>query len=417
MKLQEQRVRLSMITFRTKHFRGFIFSLIAGGCLAVTPLDARADAGFKSWVGDFYSAAAKSGISRSTYQKAFAGVTSPDREVLEKAAYQPEFKSKIWDYLDSRVNPYTVKIGRQMLSKHGRTLAALERHFGVDKHILLAIWSMESNYGAVLDKPDRLHHIPQALATLAWGDPKRAKFARTQLIAALKILQSGKIPASQLTGSWAGAMGHTQFIPTSYLLYQYDADGNGRADIWNSIPDALATSANLLKKNGWQSDKTWGYEAVLPRGAAKYNGQTKTLSQWAALGFTRPNGKPFPRPGDRAELKLLAGAEGPAFLMTRNFFVIKKYNAADSYALAVGMLADQIAGYGGLHQRWPRPHGTLDMVEKFELQTKLKQLGYYDGEIDGNFGSGSRAAITAIQERLGMQVDGKPSQSLLKALR
>lgn len=398
-------------------FRGFAFALIAGAALATNPINARADTGFKTWVADFYATAAKSGISRSTYQKAFAGVDGPDKRVLEKAAYQPEFKSQIWDYLDSRVNPYTVKIGQEMLSKHGRTLSALENHFGVDKHVLLAIWSMESNYGAVLEKRDRLHHVPQALATLAWGDPKRGKFARTQLISALKILQSGEITPDHLTGSWAGAMGHTQFIPSSYLLYKVDADGNGNADIWDSIPDALATAANLLAKNGWQTGKTWGYEAVLPGGAAKYDGQTKTLAQWAALGFSRPNGKPFPRPGDRAELKLMAGANGPAFLMMRNFFVTKRYNAADSYALGVGLLADQIAGYGGMQQRWPRPHGTLDMVEKFELQTKLKQLGYYEGEIDGNFGSGSKAAVQAIQQRLGMPADGEPSHNLLRALR
>ncbi len=398
-------------------FRSLAFALIAGAALATNPIHARADTGFKTWVSDFYATAAKSGISRSTYQKAFAGIDGPDKRVLEKAAYQPEFKSQIWEYLDSRVNPYTVKIGREMLAKHGRTLASIEKHFGVDKHVLLAIWSMESNYGAVLEKPDRLHHVPQALATLAWGDPKRGKFARTQLISALKILQSGEVTPGHLTGSWAGAMGHTQFIPSSYLLYKVDADGSGKADIWSSIPDALATAANLLAKNGWQTGKTWGYEAVLPNGAAKYAGQTKTLAQWAALGFTRPNGKPFSRPNDRAELKLLAGANGPAFLMTRNFFVIKRYNAADSYALGVGLLADQIAGYGGMLQRWPRPDGTLDMVEKFELQTKLKQLGYYEGEIDGNFGSGSKAAISAIQQRLGMPADGEPSHHLLRALR
>ncbi|KKX30461.1 lytic murein transglycosylase [Rhizobium sp. LC145] len=406
-----------MTMFRTNRFRGLVFSLIVGIAAATTPIDARANDSFKSWIAKFYQTAAASGISRSTYEKAFAGITEPDSAVLDKANYQPEFKAKIWDYLDSRVNPYTVRIGREMKAKHGSTLNAMERHFGVDKHILLAIWSMESNYGAVLEKPDRLHYVPQALATLAWGDPKRAKFARNQLIAALKILQAGDITPKHLTGSWAGAMGHTQFIPTSYLLYAIDADGNGRRDIWNSIPDALATSANLLAKNGWQSGKTWGYEAVAPSGAAKYEGQTKTLAQWAALGFARPNGKGFPRGSDRAELKMLGGPNAPAFLVLRNFFVIKRYNAADSYALAVGLLADEIAGHGGVHQRWPRPNGTLDVKEKFELQSKLKELGYYDGEIDGNFGSGSKAAISAIQQRLGMQSDGEPSQSLLEALR
>jgi membrane-bound lytic murein transglycosylase B len=406
-----------MTRTRTKRSRSFALVLAASLVAGIWPLDAQADAGFKSWVADFYATAAKSGISRSTYNKAFAGIDGPDEDVLQKAQYQPEFKSRIWEYVDSRVNPYTVKIGREMAARHGQTLNAIERHFGVDKHILLAIWSMESNYGAVLEKPDRLHHVPQALATLAWGDPKRGKFARNQLIAALKILQAGDVTPKQLTGSWAGAMGHTQFIPTSYLLYAIDADGNGKRDIWHSIPDALATSANLLAKNGWANGKTWGYEAVLPAGAAKYEGETKTLAQWAALGFARPNGKGFPRGSDRATLKLMAGAQGPAFLMMKNFFTIKKYNAADSYALAVGLLADEIAGYGGMQQSWPRPHGTLDMKEKFELQSRMKELGYYEGEVDGNFGSGSKAAISAIQQRLGMEQNGEPSQTLLRALR
>jgi len=406
-----------MKTFRTNHLRGFAFSLLAGLAMAIMPIDAEADPGFKAWITKFYQTAAKSGISRSTYEKAFAGVTEPDPDVLEKAQFQPEFKTKIWDYLDSRVNPYTVRIGREMAARHGSTLAALERHYGVDRNILLAIWSMESNYGAVLENPDRLHHVPQALATLAWADPQRAKFARTQLIAALKILQSGDVTPKQLTGSWAGAMGHTQFIPTSYLLYAVDADGNGKRDIWHSVPDALATSANLLAKNGWQSGKTWGYEAAIPANGARHEGQTKTLAEWARLGFARPNGKGFPRGSDRATLKLMAGANGPAFLMLRNFFVVKRYNAADSYALAVGLLADEIAGYGGVRQSWPRPAGTLDIKQKFELQSRMKELGYYDGEVDGNFGSGSKAAISAIQKRLGMQQSGEPSQRLLEALR
>jgi membrane-bound lytic murein transglycosylase B len=406
-----------MIKFRTNFSRKFALLLVAGLAAAISPLDARADAGFKTWVANFYDTAAKSGITRSTYNQAFAGINGPDPEVLRKAQHQPEFKAKVWEYLDSRVNPYTVKIGREMAARHGSTLNAIERRFGVDKHILLAIWSMESNYGAVLERPDRLHHVPQALATLGWGDPKRARFARNQLIAALKILQAGDVTPKQLTGSWAGAMGHTQFIPTSYLLYAVDADGNGKRDIWHSIPDALATAANLLAKNGWTTGKTWGYEAVLPAGAAKYDGQTKTLAQWAALGFVRPNGKGFPRASDRATLKLMAGSQGPAFLMLKNFFTIKRYNNADTYALAVGLLADEIAGHGGMLQSWPRPHGTLDIREKFELQTRMKELGYYEGEIDGNLGSGSRAAISAIQQRLGMQTDGEPSQTLLRALR
>lgn len=396
------------------------FIRAAGLCLFAgmsAPVPAHADAGFQKWVSDFYGTAAKSGITRSTYEKAFNGVTAPDPKVLEKARYQPEFTTKVWDYLDSRVNPYTIAKGREMASQHSRTLTAIQNHFGVDASVLLAIWSMESNYGEILSKTDRLHYVPQALATLAYADKRRAKFARQQLVAALKILQSGDISTREMTGSWAGAMGHTQFIPTSYLAYAIDADGNGHRDIWNSIPDALATAANLLKKNGWRTGETWGYETVAPRGAAKYAEQTKTLSQWAALGFSRPGGKGFPDGSRRAELKMPGGASGPAFLMTKNFFVIKRYNNSDSYALGVGVLADEIAGYGGVDQRWPRPAGTLDVKEKFELQTRLKQLGYYDGEIDGNFGSGSKAAIAAFQSRSGLTGEAVPSQKILDAIR
>ncbi|MCP8894253.1 lytic murein transglycosylase [Shinella daejeonensis] len=395
--------------------RSALTLLLSAGLLG-SATAARADSGFQKWIANFYATAAENGISKATYQKAFSGVKTPDPLVLEKAAYQPEFKHKIWDYLDSRVNPYTVRTGQEMAKKHARTLAAIEKHFGVDRHILLAIWSMESNYGAVLAKDDRLHYVPRALATLAYADKKRSNYARKQLVAALKILQRGDISASEMSGSWAGAMGHTQFIPTSYLLYAIDADGNGDRDIWRSIPDALATAANLLSKNGWQTGKTWGYEIVVPRGGEKYSGQTKTLAQWAKLGFQRPSGAGFKYGNDRAELKLPANG-GPGFLMTRNFFVIKRYNASDSYAMGVGMLADQLAGYGGVKQRWPRPSGTLDITEKFELQTRLKELGYYDGEVDGNFGSGSRAAIEAFQNRIGVAADGQPSQELLRTLR
>ncbi|GAK68817.1 putative lytic murein transglycosylase [Agrobacterium rubi TR3 = NBRC 13261] len=413
----ERNERLPMKKLILSPIRKFGCIAFAGIAIALAPAPANADAGFRQWINQFYTTAAKEGISKSTYQKAFAGVTEPDPDALRKATFQPEFTTKIWDYVDSRVNPYTVRIGREMKMKHATTLNWIERNFKVDKHIILAIWSMESNYGAVLEKPERLHNIPQALATLAYSDPKRGKFARNQLIAALKILQAGDVTPKQLTGSWAGAMGHTQFIPTSYLLYAVDADGNGKRDIWHSIPDALATAANLLAKNGWEPGRTWGYETVVPNGGGRYEGQTKSMAEWQKLGFARPSGKGFPRGADRAMLKMQGGANGPGFLMTKNFFAIKRYNASDSYALAVGLLADEIAGTGGMQQRWPRPDNTLDVKEKFELQSRMKELGYYDGEVDGNFGSGSKAAISAIQKRMGMENDGEPSRLLLRALR
>jgi membrane-bound lytic murein transglycosylase B len=402
---------------RLKSFKAATRAGLAGAILALMPTLAFADAGFQNWIRAFYPQAAKAGISQHTYQIAFAGITEPDPDVLQKARYQPEFTTQIWDYLDSRVNPFTVRTGKEAESQNMRTLAAIEKHFGVDRNVLVAIWSMESNYGAVLEKQDKLHYVPQALATLAYADPKRANYARKQLIAALKILQAGDISPKAMTGSWAGAMGHTQFIPTSYLIYGVDADGNGKRDIWNSVPDALATAANLLHKNGWQTGRTWGYEVILPQGAGKLEGKTMTLADWQKRGFKRPNGNGFKFASERATLKMPGGPNGPAFLMTKNFFVIKRYNASDSYALGVGMLADRLSGYSGLAQSWPRPAGALDVDEKFEIQSRLKALGYYDGDVDGNLGSGSKAAIAAFQQRNGLQGDGEPTKKLLTHLR
>jgi membrane-bound lytic murein transglycosylase B len=379
---------------------------------------AAADGGFKQWLDDFYSEVSREGINRATWDAAFTGVTEPDPQVLEKAKYQPEFTTEIWDYLDSRVNPLAVDKGRKMAKVHTATLAAVEQKFAVEQSVLLAIWSMESNYGTILEQPERLFYVPSALATLAYGDPKRRKFARTQLVATLKILQTGEIGRAHMMGSWAGAMGHTQFIPTSYLAYGIDMDGNGRRDIWNSIPDALATAANLLKSNGWQKGSPWGYEVVLPAGGEKLREESKSLSEWARLGFKRAGGVAFSHPEDKALLKVLAGAEGPAFLMLGNFSVIKRYNNSDSYALAVGLLADRLAGSGGLLVKaWPRPSGSLNAEEKLELQQRLQKIGLYIGEVDGHLGPATEKAIRSFQMHAGVAVDGLPSQELLRILR
>lgn len=385
--------------------------------LALAPSFAFADAGFQKWIRAFYPEAVKAGITRQTFEAAFSGITEPDQDVLQKAQFQPEFTTAIWDYLDTRVNPFTVRNGQNVENRYMRPLASIERYFGVDRNVLMAIWSMETNYGAVLDKTEKLHYVPQALATLAYADPKRAGYARKQLIAALKIIQAGDIPARQMTGSWAGAMGHTQFIPTSYLLYGVDADGNGKRDIWHSVPDALATAANLLQKNGWQAGRTWGYEVVAVGKASALEGKTKTIAEWQRLGFRRAAGGAFKYPDERATLKMPAGANGPAFLMTKNYYVIKRYNASDSYALAVGLLADRLAGGKGLQQSWPRPAGSLNVDEKFEIQSRLKALGYYDGDVDGNLGTSSKAAIVAFESRNGLNGTGEPSKVLLQHLR
>ncbi|MEP7454325.1 lytic murein transglycosylase [Phyllobacterium sp. SB3] len=396
--------------------RLYMIAAAAGLALSLNVNNAAADAKFQNWIVEFRATAMASGISAATYKRAFAGVTEIDPEVLEKAKFQPEFTAPVWDYIDNRVNENSVATGREMAKKYSRWLGAIEKSFGVDRNILLAIWSMETNYGEIMKRDDVMRDAVRSLATLAYADPRRAKFGRTQLIAAMKILQTGDIDRSHLTGSWAGALGHTQFIPTSYLAYAVDMDGNGKRDIWNSIPDALATAANLLRKNGWQSGQTWGYEVVLPAGR-KFPAGSKTIAEWQNLGVVRANGKAFPNGSIKATLKVPDGRQGPSFLMTKNFFVLKNYNNADKYALGVGLLADQIAGSAGLRQDWNRPFTPITMKEREELQHHLTELGYYDGKVDGKIGSGSRNAIQAFQTRMGMDPDGHPSKEVLTILR
>jgi membrane-bound lytic murein transglycosylase B len=384
--------------------------------LSLPATAAIADAQFQRWVGQFRATALNSGVSRNVFDRAFAGITAPDPEVLRLATSQPEFTAPVWQYFDNQVNEQSVTTGRHMAKQHRRTLEAIEKRFGVDRHILLGIWSIESRYGEALSNPRVMRNIVSSLATLAYADKRRQKYATQQLIAALKIAQNGDVPINQLTGSWAGAMGHTQFIPTSYQAWAVDFDGNGRRDIWNSVPDALASAANLLKDNGWRSGQTWGYEVVLPAGR-KFPAGRMTLAQWQAIGVVRANGKPFPRPNDQAELKVLDGRDGPAFLVLHNFNVLKRYNSSDRYALAVALLADQIAGYPAPTRDWNRPFTRLTFAETQELQKRLSAHGYYNGEIDGRIGSGSREAIKALQGRLGMPQDGHPSKELLTRLR
>jgi membrane-bound lytic murein transglycosylase B len=375
-----------------------------------------ADAGFRHWVKSFRATAVSHGVSGRVYDAAFRNITDIDPVVLEKARYQPEFTAPAWDYFDNRVQEHSIAVGREMARKWKPWLDRIERRYGVDRYVLLAIWSMESNYGEILKRDDVMRNVVRSLATLGYADKRRSKFARTQLIAALKILQRGDIDESHLSGSWAGAMGHTQFIPTSYQAYAIDMDGNGRRDLWNSVPDALATAANLLHKNGWRTGETWGYEVTLPPGR-KFPAGSMSLAKWESIGVVRARDKPYPDRSMNAELKVPDGRKGPAFLMTKNFFVIKRYNNADKYAIAVGLLADAIAGYGGLVNDWNRPFTKLSFEQKQELQQRLSARGYYDGKFDGKIGQASKAAIVSFQAKAGLPQDGHPSMEVLKSLR
>ena len=384
--------------------------------LSAPAQSAFADAAFQRWVGQFRSVASQNGITGSTFDRAFQGVTAPDPEVLDLARNQPEFNAPVWQYFDNQVNDESIGNGRSMARRHGQLLNSVEQRFGVDRHIVLAIWSIESRYGEALTNPRVVRNIVRSLSTLAYADQRRQKFARQQLVAALKILQNGDVSASQMTGSWAGAMGHTQFIPTSYQTWAVDMDGNGKRDIWNSIPDALGSAANLLRANGWRPGHAWGYEVKLPAGR-KFPAGRMTLAQWQGIGVVRANGQAYPRPNDQAELKVLDGRDGPAFLVLHNFNMLKRYNNSDRYAMAVGLLSDQIAGHAAPSRDWNRPFTRLSFAETQELQKRLSAHGYYSGEIDGRIGPASREAIQSLPGRLGMDQHGHPSKELLTRLR
>lgn len=398
------------------------FAVLGGACFiglfcSLPLMAAGSEIAFRRWIADFKKTALNAGITSATFDLAFKGVDSPDPEVLKKAAYQPEFTDPTWNYFDNRVQDNAIALGRSHGKKWAKWLTAIEKRFGVDRNILLAIWSIESDFGEAMDRDTTtMRDAIRSLATLAYGDRRRTKYAQTQLIAALKILQSGDIDRSHLQGSWAGALGHTQFIPTSYLIYAVDMDGDGKRDIWSSVPDALATAANLLKRNGWQEGRTWGYEVLLPENG-KFPPGSLPLSEWTKMGVKRANGKPFPNPSDKATLKIPDGRKGPVFLVTKNFFVIKRYNSADRYALAVGLLSDRIAGYPKLVKDWNRPFSPLNIEERQELQSRLAKMGYYRGNIDGKNGEVTKKAIQAFQRRNGLPVDGNPSRELLVILR
>ncbi|MEI2384938.1 lytic murein transglycosylase [Breoghania sp. JC706] len=379
---------------------------------------AAAQGGFDSWKRSFWREAHAAGISRRTYDQAMRGVTL-DREVIAKTDNQAEFVRPVWDYLERVVSESRIENGREKLREYAPVLHQIERSFGVDREVVVAIWGMESAYGAVLDNHKIMKPVVRSLASLAYDGGRYKSFGRKQLIAAMKILQTGDVDARHMMGSWAGAMGHTQFIPTTYNAYAVDFDGDGKRNIWTSIPDALASTAAYLNSSGWEAGKTWGYEVKLPRGFDYSLGDTRrkrTLAQWSKLGVTRTEGRDFPRPSDEAFLFAPAGAKGPAFLMLKNFEVIKRYNNADSYALAVGHLADRLRGGDAFARDWPEGDRPLNDDERKSLQALLNRLGHEAGAVDGKIGNQTRAAIREYQRNSGMAPDGVASLSLLEML-
>ena len=400
-----------------KGFAGFALMAVLAAAPALRAEAAGGD--FRSCLDQVGAQARAKGISQAVLESALRDV-APDAEVLAVARRQPEFVKPVWEYLDSAVSDSRIATGRAKLAEWGRTLEAIERRYGVDRHVVLAIWGMESSFGAILDNAKIVKPVIRSLATLACGDPDRAAFGQEQLLAALQILQQGDTTPARMTGSWAGAMGHTQFIPTTYQAHSVDFNGDGRRDIWTTIPDALASTANYLKASGWRAGDTWGYEVELPSGfnyALADEATQRPISEWMQRGVQRVQGRAFPRPDDRAMLMLPAGARGPAFLVTPNFRAILRYNNATAYALAVGHLADRIRGGAAFVRAWPRNDRQLASGERQELQHLLLRMGYDAGNLDGKLGAKTRAAIRAYQSSAGMPADGYPTAPLLERLR
>ena len=376
---------------------------------------AQSQSGFQLWVKSFRQDALLNGISANTLNDAFEGVLLNDR-VVQLDRKQAEFSRQIWDYLDTATSPKRVVDGQASFNIQANILNQIEKKYKVDAEVIVAIWGLETSYGQRMGNIN----IIEALATLAY-DGRREKFGRQQLMEALKIIQRGDITPDKMMGSWAGAMGHTQFIPTSYQAYAQDFTGDGKRNVWDPADpsDALASTANYLAKFGWKNNQPWGIEVILPAGFNYRNADLEvkaTSSRWTELGVRTIKNNKIPNHGE-GSVFLPAGAKGPAVIVFKNFFVIKRYNNSNSYAMAVGHLADRILGELPFQREWPRGPGALKLKEKVEVQKLLNQIGYDVGEPDGIIGPNSRKSIRKYQIILGLTPDGLANKEFLIELR
>jgi lytic murein transglycosylase len=371
-------------------------------------------AGLQDWIVSFRAKALEKGITAETYDRAMKSVRY-DAVVIKRDRNQSEFTKTIWDYLDTAVSDLRVSNGKAALAKWDSTLSAIEATYGVEKEIVTAIWGLESAYGVFRGDGSTL----TSLATLAY-DGRRADFFEGELLDALRILQAGDTTPAQLVGSWAGAMGHTQFMPSSFQAHAVDHDGDGKRDIWGDDPvDALASTAAYLKHFGWTTGQPWGVEVRLPEGfdyTSARRDLRKLPSDWAVLGVTRPGGIAM-RDYGLASVLLPGGAQGPAFLIFGNFKVLESYNTADAYVVGVGHLADRIRGADPFVNPWPRHLRVLQYEERIELQKRLTAAGFDTVKIDAKMGPLTVDAIRQFQKSVGVLPDGYPSLSLLERLR
>lgn len=384
--------------------------------LCLTLGSARADPtppDFQAWLDAFRQQAAAQGISQATLDSALTGLQPLDR-VLESDRRQPEFLETFLDYLNKRVNDWRLNKGREMLIQQAAVLAEVERRYGIPARYLVAFWGLETNYGTYMgDTP-----VIAAMATLAF-DARRPEFFRAQLLDALRIIERDRIPAADLIGSWAGAIGHMQFIPSTWLAYAVDGDGDGRIDLRNSLPDALHSAANYLRQAGWRTDEEWGLEVKLPAGLDLHQAgleRQKPINSWTFAGLRRPDDSLLPDSYQPASLILPQGFDGPAFLVTSNYRVILRWNRSINYALAVGLLADRLSGAPPLSSGLQADNRRLSREQMETLQNCLVAIGYDPGPADGVPGARTRSAIRAFQSAAGLPADGYPSVPLLDRL-
>lgn len=395
---------------------GLFFGIAAQDALAQTPQKPAPapDPAFAAWVADLRKEALGKGISGATLDSALTGI-APIERIIELDRRQPEFTQTFWRYLDLRVNEKRITRGKALLVRHADLLKAVEEKYKVQPRFLVAFWGLESNFG------DHFGGYPvvQAVATLAY-DPRRSRFFRSQLMDALRILDRSDITAGKMRGSWAGAMGHLQFIPSTFVRYAVDEDGDGRRDIWNSLPDVFGSAANYLSRIGWRGGETWGREVRLPDGFDVQLASLRTKkpqSEWQALGVRKMDGEPLPEKDIVGSIVLPQGHQGPAFIVYNNFRRILNWNRSILYAVSVGHLADRLVGQGTLQSVRPASETPLsrDMIR--EMQQLLAARGYDVGTPDGVVGPMTRAALRAFQKATKMPPDGFPTIDLLTQLR
>jgi membrane-bound lytic murein transglycosylase B len=387
-----------------------VFGLIVG--LVFVPAFAQGPAGnttrFETFLNELWPQAKVRGITRATFDVAFAGIT-PDPRVIAAIDRQPEFNEPMGNYLSTIVAPGNIAVGMHKVSQWSNILGAVEKRFGVDRSIIVAIWGMESSYGAEKDRWSLFRSLA-TLAEIKFRDP----FFHDELLTALEILQDGHLTRDRLTSSWAGAMGQPQFMPSTFKKYAVDFSGDGVADIWTNVPDVLGSTANYLHEKGWELGVPWGFEVVVPQGF-EYRRSRATYPEWLRLGVRRADNAAYPADGIGI-LFFPSGSSGPGFIATDNYSVIKQYNNSDAYALAVGLLADRLRGQSPAGAAWPRDEHPISLQSRIAVQKKLAELGYKMSDFEGHIDFDMRDSIRDVQVKLSMIPDGYPNQALLQAL-